>query len=190
MVKGLYKHLSEAWKNVDRETMQSRLIQWRSGEAVVKLEKPSRLDRARMLGYKAKKGVVVVRVRLLRGGRKRPRHTHGRMPRKQYVRKILKMSYQWVAELRASKKYPNLEVLNSYYTGQDGKFFFYEVILLDPERPEITNDRVFNWVSNGTHSGRVERGMTSAAKKSRGLSTKSHGLKVRPSARAWNRRGK
>ena len=190
MAQGLYHYLGEAWKNQGRETTQKRLIEWRASDAVVKLEKPSRLDRARALGYKAKKGVVVVRVRLKRGGRQRSRHTHGRKPRKQFVRKILKMSYQWVAELRASKKYQNLEVLNSYYTGQDGKFFFYEVIMVDKDKPEIKGDKNFSWMYEGTHSGRAERGMTSAGKKSRGMRTKSKGLKVRPSLRAWNRQGK
>ena len=186
----MYYHIGQAWQNLDRETIQKRLIDWRSGNAVVKLEKPTRLDRARALGYKAKRGIVVVRVKLKRGGRQRPRHTHGRKSRKQHVRKILKMSYQWVAELRASQKYDNLEVLNSYYIGQDGKYYFYEVILLDPEMPEIKSDKNYSWVYKGTHKGRVERGMTSAAKKSRGLSTKSRNMKVRPSQRAWNRQGK
>jgi large subunit ribosomal protein L15e len=190
MTKGMYHHLGEAWKNLGRETMQSRLIQWRAGESITIVDKPLRLDRARSLGYKAKKGIVVARVRLLRGGRQRPRHKHGRKSRKQHVRKILKMSYQWVAEQRASKKFDNLEVLNSYYIGQDGKYFFYEVIMVDPLMPEIKSDKNYSWLYTGTHRGRADRGLTSAAKKSRGLSTKSHGMKVRPSQRAWNRRGK
>lgn len=190
MAKGMYSYLKQAWQNQSREDTQKNLIAWRASDAVVKLDKPSRLDRARALGYKAKKGIVVVRVRIARGGRQRPRHKHGRKPRKQYVRKILKMSYQWVAEIRATKKFDNLEVLNSYYIGQDGKYFFYEVIMLDPSKPEIKNDKIYSWIFDGTHRGRAERGLTSAAKKSRGMRTKSHDLKVRPSQRAWNRQGK
>ena len=34
--------------------------------------RPSRLDKARRLGYKAKQGYVIYRVRVRRGGRKRP----------------------------------------------------------------------------------------------------------------------
>jgi len=190
MGKGMYQYLGEAWRNLDRETKQSRLIKWRASESIVKVEKPLRLDRARALGYKAKKGIVVVRVRLLRGGRKRSRHTHGRKSRKQHVRKILKMSYKWVAEMRASKKYPNLVVLNSYWVGKDGKHYYFEVILVDPSKPEIINDRVYNWTTKGENSTRAERGLTSAAKKSRGLRTHSKDMKVRPSLRAWDRRGK
>ena len=186
----MYAHIGEAWKNLPRELLQQRLIQWRASEAVTKVDKPLRLDRARALGYKAKTGFVVVRVRLKRGGRKRSRHKHGRKSRKQHIRKVLKMSYQWVAEIRASKKHPNLEVLNSYLLGKDGKHYFFEVIMVDPDAPEIKSDKELKWISTGMHRGRAARGLTSAAKKSRGLRTKSFNLKVRPSLRAWNRKGK
>jgi len=190
MAKGLYHYLKQNWRKPDNEEVKSRMIKWRASEAVVKVDKPLRLDRARALGYKAKKGFVVVRVRLLRGGRKRSRHTHGRKSRKQHVRKILKMNYQWVAEARVGKKFTNLEVLNSYFIGKDGKHYFFEVILVDPEMPEIKTDRTTKWIVSSKHRARVERGLTSAGKKSRGLRSKSRDMKVRPSLRSWNRRGK
>jgi large subunit ribosomal protein L15e len=190
MAKGMYHYLGEAWKKSTPALMRERLIEWRAGNSVVKLDKPTRLDKARMIGYKDKKGIVVARVRVLRGGRKRSRHTHGRKSRKQHVRKILKMNYRWVAELRAAKKFPNLEVLNSYNTGKDGKYFFFEVILVDPQRHEIQNDPVYSWIADKANRGRVYRGLTSAGKKSRGLRSKSRNMKVRPSLRAWNRQGK
>lgn len=190
MTEGAYKQIGKLWRNPSREMLQPKLIEWRASDAVVKLDKPTRLDKARMLGYKAKNGIIVVRVRLKRGGRKRPRHEHGRKSRKQHVRKILKMNYRWVAEIRAERKYPNLEVLNSYPIGQDGKYYFFDVILVDPSKPEIKSDPVLNWLSNSKNTRRAQRGLTSAAKKSRGLRTKSHTLKVRPSQRAWDRRGK
>jgi|SRR3989344_5687771 len=190
MTQGLYHYLGKAWKKPTREMTQTRLIAWRAGGSIVKVDKPLRLDRARALGYKAKKGFVVFRVRLKRGGRKRTRHTHGRMSRKQHIRKILKMSYQWVSEIRAEKSYPNLEVLNSYPLAKDGKYYFFEVIMVDPSKNEIKNDPVINWICDVANRNRAQRGLTSAAKKSRGLRTKSHNMKVRPSARAWQRRGK
>jgi large subunit ribosomal protein L15e len=190
MAKGLYAHLRELWQTHDKELVKERMIKWRAGGSIVEVEKPLRLDKARSLGYKAKKGFFVVRVRLIRGGRRRPRHTHGRKSRKQYERKILKMNYQWVAEQRAEKAYKNLEVLNSYYLAKDGKHYFFEVILVNPEVPEIKNDSTINWICNPTNKNRAARGLTSAAKKSRGLRTKSHNMKVRPSARAWSRSGK
>lgn len=190
MVHGLYHHLQQLWKRPSRELLQERLVQWRAGNSIVKVEKPLRLDRARALGYKAKKGFVVVRVRIKRGGRKRPRHKHGRKSRKQHVRKILKMNYQWVAELRASNYYINLEVLNSYLLAKDGKYYFYEVIMVDPERSEIKNDRTINWIGRSENKNRAHRGLTSAGRKSRGLRHKGPNLKIRPSGRSWNRTGK
>src|SRR3990167_10116065 len=133
MTKGMYHYIKESWKSPDVKTLRERMIVWRAGESIVKVDKPLRLDRARALGYKAKVGFVVVRVRVKRGGRTRSRHKHGRKSRKQHVRKILKMSYQWVAEIRAANAYRNLEVLNSYILAKDGKHYFYEVILIDPE---------------------------------------------------------
>lgn len=190
MTKGMYHYIGQAWHNPSKDDLHTRLIKWRAGKTIEVVEKPLRLDRARALGYKAKKGFVVVRVRLRRGGRKRTRHKHGRKTRKQHVSKILKMNYRWVAEQRAEKAFLNLEVLNSYYIGQDGKFFFFEVILVDPEMPEIKSDPVLNWITNPGNKNRAVRGLTSAAKKSRGLRYKGPNRKVRPSARAWNRIGK
>jgi len=100
------------------------------------------------------------------------------------------MNYQWVAEIRAQKKFPNLEVLNSYKLAKDGKYYFFEVILVDYSRPEIKNDKTISWICNKENQGRVYRGLTSAAKKSRGLRNRGRELKVRPSLRAWKRKGK
>ena len=79
------------------------------------------------------------------------------------------MNYQWIAEQRAVRKYRNLEILNSYLLGKDGVYYFYEVILVDPERPEIKNDPTISWITKPRNRGRAFRGLTSAAKKSRGL---------------------
>ncbi len=191
MAHGMYHYIGELWKKPSRELMQEKLIEWRKGNSIVGVEKPLRLDRARALGYKAKKGFVVVRVRLKRGGRRRQRYgVKGRKSTRQTIRKMLKMNYRWVAEIRAASKHKNLEVLNSYWIGKDGKYYFFEVILVDPARPEIINDKTLRWLSFGKNRNRAERGLTSAAKKSRGLRSKSDNLKVRPSLRAWDRRGK
>lgn len=191
MARGMYHYLGEAWKKPGRALLHEKMIKWRAGESVERVEKPLRLDRARSLGYKAKKGIFVVRVRVIRGGRRRIRKgVKGRKSRKQTIRKMLKMSYRWVAEIRAARKYENMEVLNSYWVGRDGKYYFYEVIMIDPNRPEIRSDPVLRWITSKTNSKRAERGLTSAGKKARGLRSKSHNLKVRPSLRSWNRKGK
>jgi large subunit ribosomal protein L15e len=191
MVKGMYHYIRNLWKKPEKGLTRERMIEWRRSEAFTVVEKPLRLDKARALGYKAKKGFVIIRARVPRGGRKRERAgIKGRKSTKQHIRKTLKMNYKWVAEIRVSKRYPNLEVLNSYPIGKDGKHYFFEVIMVDPSKPEIKNDRQLSWIANGKSNRRAERGLTSSAKKSRGLRSKSPTLKVRPSLRAWNRRGK
>lgn len=185
--KGMYHYIKQAWKNPDTKTLRERMIGWRRSEAFVKVDKPLRLDKARALGYKDKKGFVIVRVRLMRGGHRRSRPIMGRRSKRMHTRKNLVMNYQWIAEQRAAKKFTNLEVLNSYQIGKDGMHYFFEVILVDPERAEIKNDPALSWLGLPGNRGRVFRGLTSAAKKSRGLRHKSHELKVRPSAHALGR---
>ena len=93
-------------------------------------------------------------------------------------------------ENRAQKKFANLEVLNSYYLAKDGKHYFYEVILVDPSKPEISKNKDTKWLIKKTNQNRVQRGLTSAGKKSRGLRSKNPMNKSRPSVRAGMRRGK
>ena len=108
----------------------------------------------------------------------RSRPAGGRRPKRYGRTKLVKKSYQWVAEERAVKKYTNCEVLNSYYVGQDGKHYWYEVILLDKHHPNILKDPVLRRIAKQT--GRVHRGLTSTAKKTRGLRKKGKGAeKVR-----------
>jgi large subunit ribosomal protein L15e len=168
-MKGLYHFIREAWKKPDKLVLRERMIEWRKDPVVLKLDKPLRLDRARALGYKAKKGFVVARVRVIRGGHKRSRPAKGRKVSNLTIRKNLDLNYQAIAERRAQKKYKNLEVLNSYSVGKDGRHYFYEVILVDSERPEIKKDENFKWISSKKNKNRVLRGLTSSQKKSRGL---------------------
>ena len=73
MVKGLSYYLRLAWRKPDNDTLKKRMVVWRHEEASVVVDKPLRLDRARALGYRDKKGFVVIRIRLTRGGHKRSR---------------------------------------------------------------------------------------------------------------------
>jgi large subunit ribosomal protein L15e len=186
----MYHHIRQAWKKPDVKTLRERMIQWRKSPVQVKVDKPLRVDRARNLGYKAKKGFVIIRIRLKRGGHKRSRPNKGRRSKRLHTRKNLKMNYKWIAELRVGKKYTNLEVLNSYVIGRDGVNYFYEVICIDPSRPEIKKDKKFVWITKGANKKRALRGLTSAGKKSRGLRSKHPTTKSRPSVRAGKRRGK
>lgn len=169
MAKGMYHYIREAWKKPDAVTLRKRMIDWRASDSIVNVEKPLRLDRARALGYKDKKGFVIIRVKLKRGGHKRPRPNKGRRSKRLHTRKNLMMNYKWIAEQRAERKYSNLIVLNSYEIGKDGQHYFFEVILVDPQRPEIQNDKTINWITKSENKKRAMRGLTSAAKKSRGL---------------------
>lgn len=189
-MRGLYYYLRKAWKKPDKKTLRERMIEWRKSSVFTKVEHPLRLDRARELGYKSKKGFVVIRIRIKRGGHKRSRPNKGRRSKRMHTRKTLKMNYKWIAEQRVARKFKNLEVLNSYWIGKDGLNYFYEVICVDPQRPEIKNDKTLNWISKSKNKNRVLRGLTSAAKKSRGLRNKHPTSKTRPSVRAGKRRGK
>jgi large subunit ribosomal protein L15e len=53
MAKGLHYHLRQAWKKPDKKLLRERMIEWRKGKTIEKIDKPLRLDRAHSLGYKA-----------------------------------------------------------------------------------------------------------------------------------------
>ncbi len=187
---GLTKYLRKEKKKPDKLILRKRMIKWRSSPAIVKVEKPLRLDRAHSLGYKAKKGIIVVRVRLKRGGHKKPRPNKGRRTKRMTIRKTLSMNYREIAEQRAARKYRNMEVLNSYQIGKDGVHYFYEVILVDREQPEIKSDKQLSFITRRANRGRAFRGLTSAGKKARGLRNSPVKVpKVRPSLRVNRRRG-
>jgi large subunit ribosomal protein L15e len=174
MAEGLYQKLRKAWKKPQesmKESMRSKLIEWRRQSRFERIERPTKLDRARALGYKSKKGFVLIRGRIRRGGRNRPLYgRRGRKPSKAGITGFTpKKSLQQIMEERVQKKYPNLEVLGSYEAGRDGRYKWFEVIMLDPKSPVIKKDKNLKWINSGKNRRRVHRGLTSSAKKSRGL---------------------
>ena len=187
----MYKYIRDLWKRPSSKLLRSRLISWRKDPAIVRVEKPTRLDRARNLGYKAKQGYIVARVKISRGKRQRELIKKGRRSKHRRRKLIVGKSYQWIAEERISRKYKNMGVLNSYEVAKDGKYKWYEVILVDREHPRIKKDERTKWVSNKANVGRAFRGLTSAGKKSRGLRNKGKGAeKIRPSLKSNKRRAK
>ncbi|MBI2651389.1 50S ribosomal protein L15e [Candidatus Woesearchaeota archaeon] len=185
---GMYKYVRELWKN-PKENLgslwQQRMLEWKKDEATVRIEKPTRIDRAKSLGYRAKQGIILVRQRLERGGRQREKIRKGRRSKAFGRKKIVSKGYQSIAEERAARKYPNCEVLNSYYVGEDGRYFWYEIIMLDKAHPSVLADSRLNWIVMPQHTRRAFRGLTSADKKSRGLLNKGKGAeKIRPSLTA------
>lgn len=185
---GYLKYIKEAWKK-PRENMREahlqRLVLWRRENTVERLDKPTRIDRARALGYRAKQGFVMARVRVIRGGKRNPRIMSGRDGGNLSTKITQSKNYQWICEEKAQKKFPNLEVLNSYWVGQDERYYWYEIIMVDVYHPQIVADKQINWIVSNKHTRRVMRGLTSSGRKSRGLRSKGLGAeKVRPSVKA------
>ena len=144
--------MQQAWKKPSESYVQSvmrkRVISWRRQPVIVRIDKPTRLDRARRLGYKAKKGFVVVRIKVRRGGRRKPRPKMGRRQKRMGVKKYTPAkSIKLIGEERVARKYPNLEVLSSYWVWQDGISKWYEVILVDPNSPSIKSDKDVGWIA-------------------------------------------
>lgn len=190
---GMYKYVRQAWKKPHDENglLKERLIAWRQEDATVRIERPTRIDRARSLGYKAKEGVIVVRQRVPVSARMRAGGTKGRRQKTSRRKKIVSKNYQQIAEERAASKFSNLEVLNSYWVAQDGQDKWFEVIFLDKNHPAIMADKDLNWICLPQQKSRVFRGLTSAARRSRGLMNKGKGAeKIRPSNRARGRMAK
>ena len=194
--RNLYAYVRQAWNVPEKggldDLLWERKVAWRRGPSFVRVERPTRIDRARALGYRAKPGFVIVRARVRRGGLRKPWPMGGRHPKRRGMNKItMAKSIQRIAEERAAKHYPNLEALNSYWIGEDGRHKYYEVILVDPRHPAIRSDPKINWIVDPSHRGRAFRGLTSAGKKGRGLRYKGKGAeKVRPSIGAHERKGK
>ncbi|WP_224332758.1 50S ribosomal protein L15e [Haloprofundus halobius] len=196
MAKSFYSHIKDAWKTPGdgklAELQWQRKQEWRRQGAIERIERPTRLDKARELGYKAKQGIVVVRVSVRKGNARKRRHKAGRRSKRQGVNRIgRRKSIQRIAEERASRKYVNLRLLNSYWVGEDGSQKWFEMILVDPNHPAIQNDDDLNWICSDEHKGRAFRGLTNEGKKNRGLDNRGKGTEHnRPSVTSGKGRGK
>lgn len=139
----MYKYISKIWREIWRNPeyrsyLIAKRMEWRRGKTIERVKKPSRLDRARQLGYRAKQGYVIVRVRVRKGGLSKIPPTLGRRQKRMGISKIKRgLSSQKIAEMRAKRKFRNLNVLGSYYLGEDGKYIWYEVIMADTNHPAV-----------------------------------------------------
>lgn len=194
---GAYKYLQEIWnkKQCDVLRFMQRLRTWefRQLPAIHRATQPTRPDKARRLGYKAKQGYLVYRVRIKRGDRKK-RVSKGIVygkPCHQGINKQKSLrSLKGVAEERVGRKCGGLRVLSSYWIAQDARYKWFEVVLVDPMHTAIRNDPRINWICKATMKHREMRGLTAAGKHARGLFKKgsNHATKARPSRRAtWKR---
>jgi large subunit ribosomal protein L15e len=165
---GAYKYIKESMEKEYKERgddYKAKITLWRHAGSIVRVDRPANLTRARELGYKAKTGISVVRVRIGKGRRKRQRTWGGRKPRHRYLFVQPQLSHQALAEQRCARVYRNMEVLNSYWVGEDGNYKFFEIILADPSLLKSMN----------LAKGRAFRGLTSAGKRARGL--QAHGYR-------------
>ncbi|GCA63084.1 ribosomal protein L15e [Kipferlia bialata] len=189
---GAYKFLNEIWRNKQSDALRflNRLRVWeyRQLPAVIRVSKPTRTEKAHQLGYKARQGVSIYRVRIRRGGRKRNvKHgiNYGK-PRNIGINEQKHFrNLRSVSEERVGRRCGNLRVLSSYYVAQDGSYKWFEVICVDPQHKAVRQDPELNWIVNAVHKHRELRGMTSAGREGRGLHSRRHGTsKLRPSRRA------
>ena len=128
-------------KNNSIELRQKAII-WRKQNALTRIDRPSRIARARRLGYKAKQGIVVVRMRVGTGGMRKQRPRAGRRPKHLGVTRIkADVSMRKVAERRVLERYPNMKLLGSYFLYKDGAHYWFEIILADPSHPSIAKDK-------------------------------------------------
>ena len=178
---GAYKYMNELWRkkqsDVLRFLLRVRAWEYRQGNVITRCTRPTRPDKARSLGYKAKQGYVIFRVAIRRGNRKRPNNkgiVYGK-PKHQGINELKPVrGLQSIAEERVGRRCANLRVLNSYWINQDATYKYYEVILVDPSHKTIRNDPRINWIVAGTHKHRENRGLTSAGKAARGMRKRGH----------------
>lgn len=193
---GAYKYLEELWRkkqsDVLRFLLRVRAWEFRHLPAIHRATRPSRPDKARRLGYKAKQGFVIYRVRVRRGGRKRPvsKGIQYGKPKHQGISQLkFQRNKRSVAEERAGRRCGNMRVLNSYWVNHDSVYKYYEVIMVDPSHKAIRRDPRINWIARPVMKHRERRGLTGAGRHGRGLMRKGHGVsKMRPSIRGvWKK---
>merc|ERR1719362_2544239 len=153
--------------------------------AIHRCNRPSRPEKARRLGFKAKQGFCVYRVRVKRGGRKK-RVAKGIVygkPKNCGVNKIkMTRNFRSIAEERIGRKAGGLRVLNSYWVAHDAVHKWYEVVMIDPMHKCVRDDPRINWICKPVMKHRELRGLTAAGKKARGLLKKGkRATKLRPS---------
>ncbi len=128
--------------NQNSSDIRDRIIGWRKQNAITRIDRPSRIQRARRLGYKAKQGIIVVRMRVGTGGMRKQRPRGGRRPKHLGVTRIkADDNMKTVAERRVLERYPNMKLLGSYFVYKDGIHYWFETILADPQHPRIAQDK-------------------------------------------------
>ena len=130
---GASKYIRKNEKSIykNKERVKQLLAESRKGSILERVERPSKLFRAKELGYRAKPGYVVIRARISKGGFRRPRINHARRPSKAGIFYNLNISKQKIAEGRVMRAYRNMRLLGSYFLVDDGQSSWYEVLIMD-----------------------------------------------------------
>ena len=135
--------MQDSWQNPTPELkdwLRRSAITWRREPVIKRISRPTKLVTARRLGYKAKPGIALVRIRIRRGGAHKARPSSGRRQKAMGVSKFTpSLGIQTIAERRAARHYPNMTIQNSYHLFSDGTSHWYEVILIDRNRRELVH---------------------------------------------------
>ena len=131
---GASQYLQALWakkqSDVLRFLFRIRTWEYRHLPAIHRASRPTRTEKAHRLGYKAKQGYVIYRVRICRGDRKKRVKkgiVYGKPTNQGVNQQKSSRNLQAIAEQRVGKKLGALRVLNSYWVGQDGLYKYYEV---------------------------------------------------------------
>lgn len=186
---GAFSYLRELYtkkqSDVMRFILRLRCWEYRQLPELVRLTHPTRPDKARKMGYKAKQGYIIYRIRVRKGSRRRvaKKNVLAGKPRTHHIYKLTpSLNLQSIAENKAGKALPALRLLNSYWINQDGAYKYYECIFVDPVHPAIQHDAKINWICNSLQKRRETRGLTAVGVKHRGLIGSGTGYrKIRPS---------
>merc|ERR1712131_92003 len=129
------------------------IVEARQNDEVHRVERPTYLERARKLGYKAKQGYSIWVVKIGKGDAFRDYNngnTRGKCVNAGIHQIKPSLNKQAEAEQIIGKKLGSLRVLGSYKIGCDLKSHYFEVIMVDPMHNAIRNDYKINWICNAT----------------------------------------
>ena len=108
---GAYKYVQELWRKKQSDLLRFliriRSWQYRQLTKVHRAPRPTRPEKARRLGYRARQGYVIYRVRVRRGGRKRKCRkgaTYGKPTNQGVTQLKFQRSHRSVAEVRSRLK--------------------------------------------------------------------------------------
>mmetsp|Transcript_6422 Transcript_6422/g.14966 ORF Transcript_6422/g.14966 Transcript_6422/m.14966 type:complete len:200 (-) Transcript_6422:55-654(-) len=173
--------MEEFWRKKQSDAMRFllriRAWEYRQLPKIWKLTHPTRPEKARRLGYKAKQGYVVYRAAVRRGGRRRKASkgiVYGKPKNHGINEKKGRLNHRTMAECKVGRVCGNLRVLNSYWINADATHKYFEVILVDPQHNAIRKDPRIQWIAAPVMKHREMRGLTSAGRAGRGLRKRGH----------------